>query len=361
MYMLLYFDLMEVDILPAKENTKNKPRVRKPLGTDMKIFIAVCIVVALVLGAAVVYIVTPKDIAVVKNNKITNAEFRYFYSSAYQQLYTSYYLTGLLGQIGEETIAALAKQQALSNAAEVEYLLQEADREGFSVNKEDLDKAVSDFESSIKENAETLNVSLNTFVQQAYGIKYNQLLSIYKDLFKAQKYYEKLIGDMQTEEEELKAYYEENKDSFDYNAVRHILIKCDEDAEDSVVDEKRKLAESILERVNKGEDFAALAKEYSEDDGSKENGGLYDVRKGQMVEEFEEWTFSHNVGDTGLVRTMYGFHVMKLEGITNTFDALKEDVEEAFKIEKYQTALQEALTDGEYKVEIKDAYYDFAG
>jgi len=58
---------------------------------------------------------------------------------------------------------------------------------------------------------------------------------------------------------------------------------------------------------------------------------------------------------------MYGFHVVKLEGKTNTFDALKDTVIESFKINKYQTALSEALSNGEYKVEVKDAYYDFSG
>lgn len=86
------------------------------------------------------------------------------------------------------------------------------------------------------------------------------------NLVKAQKYREKIISDMQVGEEELKSYYEENKESFDYNTVSHILIKCEEDAEESVVEEKKKTAESILERVNNGEDFAELVKKYSEDE-----------------------------------------------------------------------------------------------
>lgn len=345
----------------AKKNTKNKPGIKKPMGTDMKIFVAVCIVVLLILLSAVVYIMIPKDIAVVNKNRITNAEFKFFYTRAYEQLYATYYFTGMINQISEETIAAMAKQQALSSAVEVEYLLQEADKKGFTVSKEDLDKALNELETDINKNAETYNVSVNTYVQRAYGLKLNQLKNIYKDLVKAQKYYEKVISEMKTDEEEVKAYYEENKDSFDYHTVRHILIKCEEDAEESVVEEKKNLAESILKRVNNGEDFVELAKEYSEDDGTKENGGLLDVKKGETVKEFDEWTFSHNIGDTGLVRTMYGFHVVKLEGKTNTFDALKDTVIESFKINKYQTALSEALSNGEYKVEVKDAYYDFSG
>lgn len=342
---------MGVDILPKNE--------KKKMATDIKIFIIVCIVVTLILASAVVYIVMPKDIAVVKNNKISNAEFTYYFSQTYQQYYY-YYVMGLLGNMDEQTIIDMAKQQALSSAAEIEYLLQEAAKEGFTVSKEDLDTAWNEFDSSLKETAQQNNISLNTLCRQYYGVKYDQIKNIYKNMVKAQKYYEKVLNDMQVDEQELKAYYEENKDSFDYNSVRHILIKVEEDAEDSVVEEKKKTAQSLLDRVNNGEDFAELARKYSEDDGSKENGGLYDVKKGQMVEEFEEWTFSHAVGDTGLIRTDYGFHVMKLEGITNTFDALKDAVEDSYKEEKYYTSLQEVLN-GEYKIEVKDAYYNFKG
>lgn len=129
------------------------------------------------------------------------------------------------------------------------------------------------------------------------------------------------------------------------------------------MEEKRKTAQSILDRINSGEDFAELAKKYSEDDGTKENGGLYEIKKNDTstVEEFKEWAFSHKVGDTGIVKTKFGFHVMKLEKVTDTFEELKDEVEESYKLNKYQTAFTEALNSGEYKIEVKDAYYDFTG
>ena len=342
-----------------KEMAKGTKHEKKKMATDIKIFIIVCVIVTIILGSAIVYIVMPKDIAVVKNNKISNAEFSYYYSKTYQQYYY-YYLLGLFGNIDEQTLISYTKQQALSSAAEVEYLLQEAEKEGFSVSKEDMDAAWNEVDSSLKADASKNGISLNALCKSYYGVKYDQLRSIYKDIIKAEKYREKVYNDRQANEEELKAYYEEKKDSFDYNTVRHILIRIDENAEDSVVEEKKKTAQSILDRVNNGEDFAELAKKYSEDDGSKDNGGLYNVQKGDMVKEFEDWTFSHNVGDTGLIKTDYGFHVMKLEGITNTFDALKDAVEDSYKEEKYYTSLQEVLN-GEYKIEVKDAYYNFKG
>lgn len=88
-------------------------------------------------------------------------------------------------------------------------------------------------------------------------------------------------------------------------SVRHILVDTEEKAQE------------LLAQYNEGERtedaFAALAKENSTDTSSAEDGGLYtSVFKGQMVKPFEEWCFdaSRQSGDTGIVETDYGYHVM---------------------------------------------------
>ena len=79
---------------------------------------------------------------------------------------------------------------------------------------------------------------------------------------------------------------------------------------------KRAKAEEILNRAKGGEDFAALAKEFSQDPGSKDKGGLYEnVRTGQMVKPFEEAALSVEPGQVvpNLVETDFGYHIVKLE------------------------------------------------
>jgi hypothetical protein len=79
---------------------------------------------------------------------------------------------------------------------------------------------------------------------------------------------------------------------------------------------KKAKAEEILNRVKGGEDFAAVAKETSEDPGSKDKGGLYEnVRMGQMVKPFEEGALSVQPGEVvpTLVETDFGYHIIKLE------------------------------------------------
>jgi protein-export membrane protein SecD len=85
---------------------------------------------------------------------------------------------------------------------------------------------------------------------------------------------------------------------------------------DKVNEEKKSQAEDVLKRALAGEDFATLAKEFSEDPGSKENGGDLDFfKKGQMVAEFEQAAFSPDlkVGQVypELVKSSFGYHIIK--------------------------------------------------
>jgi parvulin-like peptidyl-prolyl isomerase len=132
-------------------------------------------------------------------------------------------------------------------------------------------------------------------------------------------------------EADIDGYYRQHPEEFSEVSARHILIatgspqdeKDDEDKADDKKtkplskDEARKKAESILQRIQKGEDFATLAKENSDDPGSKTSGGeLGYFSKGKMVPEFEAAAFSLKPGQvSGLVETKYGFHIIKVEDV----------------------------------------------
>ena len=116
--------------------------------------------------------------------------------------------------------------------------------------------------------------------------------------------------------------------------VRHILVQyeggtTDSNGQTTYSDEEKAAAmtaaQEILDTWKKGEatedSFAALAAEKTGDEGSKDNGGLYeDVYPGQMVTAFNDWCFddSRKVGDTGIVETEYGCHVMYFSGYSDT-------------------------------------------
>ena len=143
--------------------------------------------------------------------------------------------------------------------------------------------------------------------------------------------------------------------------VRHILVSyeggtTDETTGTTVYSDKEKLtartaAEEILAAFEGGEKteeaFAALATEKTTDTGSKENGGLYEnVYPGQMVTAFNDWCFdaSRKSGDTAIVETEYGCHVMYFVGNTDTTyrDFMIESTLRSEDLTAWETGLIEA-------------------
>lgn len=127
----------------------------------------------------------------------------------------------------------------------------------------------------------------------------------------------KLAATISIPDSELQKAYQSSLDSFrtpERVHARHILLKT-EGKSDADVAAIQKKAEDLLKQARGGADFAALATKNSEDTGSAARGGDLDwVTRGQTVPEFEKAAFSMKPGEiAGPVKTMYGFHILKLE------------------------------------------------
>src|SRR6266851_5327746 len=132
-------------------------------------------------------------------------------------------------------------------------------------------------------------------------------------------------------DDEIKTYYEENLKTLfshpDQIHARHILIPVAEDASAGDKAAARKHAEDLLERVKSGASFADLAKQYSGDPGSSQNGGdLGNVSRRELVKPFEDVAFKLKPGEFGLAETQFGFHVIQL---IDAKGAKIDDVQEA--------------------------------
>ena len=179
-------------------------------------------------------------------------------------------------------------------------------------------------------------------------------------LSELQKNADKLVSDADVDQ-----YYKEHPSDFDEVRVRHILISTqpkeepEEDADTDKKDKKpaekpkaltkeeaRKKAQDLLARVRKGEDFAKLAKENSDDPGSKDKGGEYDFfGHGRMVPEFEKAAFALKPGEiSDLVETQFGFHIIKLEERRAAASASDQKVHQQI-IEKLKQEKLEAKID----------------
>lgn len=136
--------------------------------------------------------------------------------------------------------------------------------------------------------------------------------------------------------DQVEAYYLANASEFSTPArvdASHILFRVAEDADEETVNAVEKQARQVYEKAMAGEDFAELAKTYSQD-GSKENGGyLGAFEKKDMVEPFGEKAFSLAVNEISEpVRTMFGWHIIKANA---QFEATTRSLEDAGKdIEK---------------------------
>jgi peptidyl-prolyl cis-trans isomerase D len=124
-------------------------------------------------------------------------------------------------------------------------------------------------------------------------------------------------GTPQVTDAEIQQYYTQHLKDYqleDQVKVRHILVKADGTDPKADVAAKAK-AQSILDQLHHGGDFAELAKKNSDDPGSKEQGGeLGFLKRGATVPEFDQAAFSLQPGQTsGLVRSKYGYHIIQVE------------------------------------------------
>ncbi len=154
--------------------------------------------------------------------------------------------------------------------------------------------------------------------------------TVRKDLM-YQKHKEWFTKEHPVTDEEIKQYYEDNKDQFAKRDASHILV------------EDEKTAKEIKEKLDKGEDFAKLAKEYSKDTANAENGGnLGTFSKGQMVKEFEDAAFSLKEGEiSDPIKTQFGYHIIKLNKVADSIEDNKEAITNALTDKKYADYIKE--------------------
>ena len=256
-------------------------------------------------------------------------------------------------QMFQDSMGTRAAQLKDMDAARLKSVFQQAARQ-IAERKLLLEAAA---EAKKLPTPEEIKAALDTQYAQAGGeqaflemLKTNGLgiefvkQSISDDL-KIQKYLEGIMtaAGQVTEAEVQKAYSEDKTAS-----VWHILLLTQgkTDAEKTVI---RKKMEDILARAKKGEDFAGLAKEFTEDAGSKDKGGLYeDFEHGKMVKPFEDAAFSVPAGEiSGLIETEYGYHILKVEGRkkeTQPLDQVKTQIEARIKERKQATAFEAHMT-----------------
>jgi peptidyl-prolyl cis-trans isomerase D len=124
-------------------------------------------------------------------------------------------------------------------------------------------------------------------------------------------------GVPQPTQQEIKAYFTQHQSEYstpEQARSRHILIKVAAGADAKTDAAAKAKAEGILKQIQGGANFADLAKKYSDDPGSKDAGGeLPFAQRGTMVPEFDKAIFSQKIGDTQIVKSQFGYHIVQVE------------------------------------------------
>ena len=253
-----------------------------------------------------------------------------------------------LSSFDETRIKSIITQHA-KQLAEVKLLLNAAERFQIEVTEGEVD--------SLIDTRYIRNGGKERFLGwlQSNEIKYETIHKDSKNGLIIQKYIEKsLAEDLAVTEEELLEIYNQDK----YASVRHILLKT-QGVSDSTKDTIYKKMESILGRAKAGEDFVALANEYSEDPGSNKKGGLYEnITRGQMVKPFEDASFNVPVGEiSDIVETTYGYHIIKVIGRKRderSFEEVKNEIETKLENKKRNEAYENRINKLKSKAKYKE-------
>ena len=283
-----------------------------------KLLISLCLVLLLVTSCGKVPKLEDGKDAVVtsKNGKISVDEL-------YQEMKDTYALTTLVNMID----AKLLEKDYPTDDKEKEYV------------ESQLDQLEYTYENSYYVS---YYPTFKSFAIAYFGVSdmdaVENLISLqYKRQLYTEDYAKELVTD-----KEIENYY--NDTVIGDIKASHILIKADfsesatEDEKNAAYEEALKKANEVLAKLNNGENFAALAKEYSQD-GSKEDGGdLGWFNRGDMVTEFEDAAVALEIGKytTTPVKTQYGYHlILKTDQKEKPeLKDVKEDIVETLAEEK---------------------------
>ncbi len=215
----------------------------------------------------------------------------------------------------------ISNEDILDQMIEFKLIIQKAKELDYVVDKNQIsemaNKRLAEIESQFKSETEFLAELKKS------GMNKFDLLDYFEEMFEEQSLREQVVryeieSKIDISEDEIQQYYQDNiidlplrKPSYKLGMIVSQIIPSTKTRE-----ERYSQLEDILERINRGEDFAELAKEYSDCPSSASGGDLGYFGRGEMVKEFENTAFSMKPGEVSdIVETQFGYHIIKLQDI----------------------------------------------
>ena len=315
----------------------------------------ILIVVAIAFGASLFYTgamalmdrrrgkqeVAANSIALVNGEPISWAAFQ-------ENVYANLRYQEMMGGRVNPLMVEAVKYNTIESLVNQTLLLQEAKKQKIKVSRKEIDAKLSEIKdnfSSAKDFEEQLRSS---------NLTEGQLRGYLKEQIQVEKLLDGLRNEVKITEEEIASAYEEVRPA-------HILVIPEDDSPEAKGKAREKI-QGLAEQLQQGADFAELARAYSEDEGTKEQGGdLGFVGRGRLVKEFEEAALTLEVGEiSDVVETDYGFHMIKMlekkhaEG--DEFLEARDSLAAELKDQKVNNRVLEFVTDlrDDSQVVIKD-------
>jgi len=207
------------------------------------------------------------------------------------------------------------KTRILEDLIKRALLFQESKNKAIIITDEEINKKVELFKQRFSnENEYKLYLKNRNMSEDKIKFAFKKDIAIKKYI---DKYVvEKVEKQISISENESKKFYDDNPKYFtqpEMVRASHILVKVDSAATDSEKNKAKKLIEEIKQKLDKGDDFASLAKKHSGCPSSSKGGDLGFFGHGQMVKPFDDAAFVLKVNEiSNIVKTVYGYHLIKV-------------------------------------------------
>lgn len=341
------FSFEETDEALEDAEVKEETRISLKQGTFVVSLIAAALIGALItffcfrVPAWVANMPEGKTVIKVGDTNITDLDLQYYvYSEAAKYASSKNIAQDELADFDwekeedGEKISDKIKQDAVNTAIDEALIIQKGAENGITLS-DDEKKTIDSQIASIKANYGEEGFALRARTMGIPSIK--QYTKMYYNAMTSQAVQDDIL-------ENPDKYYPEDKSVLsdymqkDKASVKHILIKVDSGADEATTEEKRAQAQSVLDRLNAGEDFDTLMAELNEDTG--EPAGGYTFAKGDMDIAFEEASFALQFDEiSDIVKSSYGFHIIKrIPGTYELSGYMRAQAEKNIKISKSKLA-----------------------
>jgi parvulin-like peptidyl-prolyl isomerase len=273
--------------------------------------------------------VSSDSVAEVNGQSITQEQFNTLLNQAKKSYISQKRKWPAAGTTEYDTL----KNQAVAYLVQREEFQQEADKLGVSISDADVQKRLKQIKKQYFGNSESRYKSQ----LKKQGLTDTQVKDDIKAQLVQEKIFKKVTTNVKVSDADVKKYYDQHQSQYgtpEQRDVAHILVKS------------KSQADKLYARVKAGEDFAKLAKKYSQDPGSKAQGGKLTISKGQTVGPFDQTAFLLSTGKfSHPIKTDFGYHIIKaLSPIKPAQTTPFSKVKAAIKTQLVQQKRNDAMT-----------------